>query len=101
MSQQLKSPSLHTYVHKLSGCLIAHAAMLLIVVAPIAHSQAACKVVYTISPQNTSQFGATLNIENTGTTSWTSWALTWTFANGQTIADSWKELYRRVAPMSQ
>jgi hypothetical protein len=49
----------------------------------------ACNVVYTISPQNTSAFGASITINNTGTTNWTSWTLTWSFANGQTVSSLW------------
>ncbi len=48
-----------------------------------------CHVDYSISPQNTSAFGATLSIENTGSTALTAWTLTWTFANGQTVASLW------------
>jgi cellulose 1,4-beta-cellobiosidase len=49
----------------------------------------ACTVDYTISPQNSSQFGATISIINNGTTALSNWSLTWTFANGQTISGSW------------
>jgi glucuronoarabinoxylan endo-1,4-beta-xylanase len=49
----------------------------------------ACTVDYTISPQNTSQFGATVKIINGGTTTLSNWSLTWSFANGQTFASSW------------
>ena len=52
-------------------------------------SSGACQVVYTISPQNSTSFGAALTINNTSTTAWTSWTLTWTFANGQTISSLW------------
>ncbi|MGA2890979.1 MAG: cellulase family glycosylhydrolase [Terracidiphilus sp.] len=48
-----------------------------------------CTILYAISPQNTSAFGATITIDNTGTTALTSWTLTWTFANGQTVAELW------------
>jgi hypothetical protein len=48
-----------------------------------------CHVVYAISPQNSSAFGATVSIENTGSAALTSWTLTWTFANGQTVASLW------------
>jgi cellulose 1,4-beta-cellobiosidase len=48
-----------------------------------------CTVDYTISPQNTSQFGGTITIVNGGTTALSNWSLTWTFANGQTISGSW------------
>jgi glucuronoarabinoxylan endo-1,4-beta-xylanase len=49
----------------------------------------ACEVDYTISPQNSSQFGANITIKNNGSTTLSGWSLTWTFANGQTIASSW------------
>ena len=48
-----------------------------------------CQVVYTISSQWQSGFGAAITIENTGTTNWNNWTLTWTFANGQTISSLW------------
>ena len=48
----------------------------------------ACTVDYVISPQNTSAFGASVTIVN-GPTAITSWTLTWTFANGQTVAQLW------------
>jgi hypothetical protein len=44
---------------------------------------------YTISPQNSSQFGATIGIKNGGSSTLSGWSLTWSFANGQTIASSW------------
>ena len=49
----------------------------------------ACTVDYTISPQNSSAFGAAITIKNGGTTALSNWSLKWTFANGQTIASSW------------
>ena len=48
-----------------------------------------CTVDYTISPQNTNAFGASLTLLNTGTSAWTSWTLTWAFANGQTVSSLW------------
>jgi hypothetical protein len=60
-----------------------------IILASTAAAQTACNVIYTITPQNTSAFGATITIDNTGTTAWTSWTLTWAFANGQTITSLW------------
>jgi hypothetical protein len=60
-----------------------------IVLASTGTAQTACNVVYTISPQNSSAFGAAITIDNTGTTAWTSWTLTWTFANGQTVSSLW------------
>ena len=48
-----------------------------------------CHVMYTISSQWQGGFGAAITLENTGTTNWSSWTLTWTFANGQTITSLW------------
>jgi hypothetical protein len=53
------------------------------------NSGGACQVIYTISPQSSNAFGAALTIENTSTTALTNWTLTWTFANGQTVASLW------------
>jgi endoglucanase len=47
-----------------------------------------CTVNYVISPQNSSAFGAAISIVN-GPTAITSWTLTWSFANGQTVAQLW------------
>jgi hypothetical protein len=52
-------------------------------------SGSVCGVTYTISPQNSSAFGAALTINNTSSKAWTSWTLTWTFANGQTVSSLW------------
>jgi len=49
----------------------------------------ACTVDYTISPQNSSQFGAAITIKNGGSTTLSGWSLTWSFANGQKISSSW------------
>jgi hypothetical protein len=49
----------------------------------------ACTVDYTISPQNSSNFGGSVTIINGGSTALSNWSLTWTFANGQTISSSW------------
>jgi len=55
----------------------------------VASTGGGCAVTYTSSPQNSSQFGATIAIKNNGSTTLSNWSLTWTFANGQTIASSW------------
>ena len=47
-----------------------------------------CTVDYVISPQNSSAFGAAITIKN-GSIAITSWTLTWSFANGQTISSLW------------
>jgi uncharacterized membrane protein len=50
---------------------------------------AKCTIDYTISSQWGGGFGAAITINNNGTTALTSWTLTWTFANGQTVTDLW------------
>jgi hypothetical protein len=47
-----------------------------------------CTVDYATSPQGNSAFGATITIIN-GSTAITSWTLTWSFANGQTVSSLW------------
>jgi endoglucanase len=48
-----------------------------------------CHVIYAINNQWPTGFGAGITLENTGTANWTSWILTWSFANGQTITQLW------------
>ena len=48
-----------------------------------------CHVVYSINSQWPGGFGAAITLENTGTTNWTSWSLTWSFANSQTVTQLW------------
>jgi len=48
-----------------------------------------CHVTYTVSPQNSSAFGAAITIENTGGSALNGWTLTWKFANGQTVTSLW------------
>jgi len=76
----MKSP-----VFRACGIMLATAMIL----ASSGAAQTACKVVYTISPQNNTAFGAAITIQNTGTTAWSSWSLKWAFANGQTVTSLW------------
>ena len=48
-----------------------------------------CHVTYSITNSWPGGFQAAIAIQNTGSTAWSSWNLTWTFANGQTIAGLW------------
>jgi VCBS repeat-containing protein len=48
-----------------------------------------CTIDYTISPQNSTAFGAAITIVNNSSTALSSWTLTWSFANGQTISSLW------------
>lgn len=52
-------------------------------------SGGSCKVTYTITGQWPGGFGANIAITNTGTTAWSGWTLTFSFANGQTITQLW------------
>jgi Glycosyl hydrolase family 12/Cellulose binding domain/Fibronectin type III domain len=56
---------------------------------PASGSGSSCHVVYTITNQWPSGFGASITIDNTGTTALSSWTLTWAFANGQTVSQLW------------
>jgi mannan endo-1,4-beta-mannosidase len=49
----------------------------------------ACHVAYSIVNSWPGGFQAAITIQNTGSTAWTRWDLTWTFANGQTINGLW------------
>ncbi|MGD0831329.1 MAG: hypothetical protein ABR907_10325, partial [Terracidiphilus sp.] len=62
MSQQCLPVCERSRSHRLSGYFIVLAALFLTLVSASANAQAACNVVYTISPQNTSAFGAALTI---------------------------------------
>ena len=57
-------------IRRLSAYFAVLPALLLAIslIGPRAQAQTACNVVYTISPQNTSAFGAAITIQNTGTT---------------------------------
>jgi cellulase/cellobiase CelA1/aryl-phospho-beta-D-glucosidase BglC (GH1 family) len=50
---------------------------------------ATCTVDYTISNQWPGGFGAAITINNTGAEAISSWTLTWTFANEQTVTQLW------------
>ncbi len=54
-----------------------------------AEAQSSCSVSYTITNQWPGGFGASLTVNNTGTTAISSWTLTWAFANGQTVTQLW------------
>ncbi len=69
-----------------SGSLTASASITLTVTSTTGNY---CHIVYTIGNQWPGGFGAAITLENTGTANWTSWTLTWTYANGQTITQLW------------
>ena len=87
MSQQFNASLGRTRVRRLNMFLTVLAALLIPLGASCADAQ--CKVIYTISSQWGGGFGAAISIQNTGTSAWSSWTLTWPFANGQTISQLW------------
>lgn len=49
-----------------------------------------CQVTYTLTNQWSGGFGANITIENTSSSAWTSWSLTFTFpASGQSVTQGW------------
>jgi len=52
-------------------------------------SSSKCTVDYAITSQWPGGFGGALTIVNNGLTALTSWTLTWSFANGQTVTELW------------
>ena len=55
----------------------------------VSGSGVACHVAYSIVNSWPGGFQAAIIIQNTGSMAWSSWDLTWTFVNGQTIDDLW------------
>jgi len=55
-----------------------------------AYAASYCQVSYTVTNQWQGGFGASLVVQNTGTSAWSSWTLTWTFpASGQAVSSGW------------
>jgi hypothetical protein len=52
-------------------------------------SSSKCTVDYAITSQWPGGFGGALTIVNNGSTALTSWTLSWSFANGQTVTELW------------
>ena len=58
-------------------------------VSPTVAAGFACHIDYTVSSQWGGGFGAAITINNTGTTALSSWTLTWSFPDGQTVTQLW------------
>jgi hypothetical protein len=71
-----------------SGTLTATTSIAL-TVRPATVSGFACHIDYTVVSQWGGGFGASISINNTGTTAISNWTLTWSFANGQIITQLW------------
>lgn len=53
-------------------------------------ASAYCQVTYTVNSQWTGGFSGALAIQNTSSSAWSSWSLTWTFpASGQAVTSGW------------
>lgn len=58
------------------------------------HAASYCQVNYTITNQWPGGFGTNIIIQNTSSSAWTSWQLTFTFpASGQAVTQSWNGTY--------
>jgi cellulose 1,4-beta-cellobiosidase len=71
-----------------SGTLTATTSIAL-TVRPATVSGFSCHIDYTVVSQWGGGFGASISINNTGTTAISNWTLTWSFANGQIITQLW------------
>ncbi|MFI9568424.1 cellulose binding domain-containing protein [Streptomyces rishiriensis] len=58
----------------------------------------ACAVTYTITNQWSGGFQADVKLANTGTTAWSGWSLSWTFADGQTVSQLWNADHTQSGP---
>lgn len=56
---------------------------------PTPNPTASCKVIYTVTNQWNTGFGASFTITNTGTTPINGWSLRFSFPNGQTVTQLW------------
>ncbi len=53
-----------------------------------------CQVTYTLTNQWSGGFGANITIENTSSSTWTNWSLTFTFpASGQSVTQGWNGIF--------
>src|SRR5581483_1919028 len=66
----------------------------LFVATGVTHAASYCQVTYTVTNQWSGGFGASLTIQNTSSSAWTSWTLGFTFpASGQAISQLWNGNY--------
>lgn len=73
----------------LCALIIVATSLFLYLTAP-ARAASFCQVTYTVTNQWTGGFGANLAIQNTSSSAWTSWTLTFAFpASGQTVTQGW------------
>jgi endo-1,4-beta-xylanase len=72
-------------------CALAVVATSLLLYSPSpARADSYCQVTYTVTNQWSGGFGASLVVQNTSASPWSSWTLTWTFpTSGQAIASGW------------
>ena len=56
---------------------------------PASGGGSSCHIAYSIVNQWPSGFQAAITLNNTGSSAWTNWTLTWNFANGQAITNLW------------
>jgi endo-1,4-beta-xylanase len=75
----------------LALCALAVVVFSLVLYSPSpARAASYCQVTYTVVNQWPGGFTAALVVQNTGTSSWSNWTLTWTFpASGQAVTSGW------------
>jgi hypothetical protein len=85
--------------------LLAGIAALGVALAPTGTAQAAslapnpaCQVTYTVAFEFPAHFEGELVVKNTGTTTFNSWRLAWTFADGQVITSPFNAGFTQVGP---
>jgi hypothetical protein len=65
--------------------------------ASITHAASYCQVTYTITNQWTGGFGASIAVQNTSASAWTSWSLTFAFpASGQSVTQGWNGTFTQT-----
>src|SRR2546423_8046680 len=75
----------HSLFHKPFGGLILLASTVILIASPFfisataTHAASYCQVTYTITNQWPGGFGASISIQNTSSSAWTSWSLSFTF----------------------
>lgn len=56
----------------------------------VTHAASYCQVTYTVTNQWSGGFGGSITVQNTSSSAWTSWSLTFAFpASGQSVSQGW------------
>jgi endoglucanase len=69
----------------------------LVATAPAAQAAVSCSASYAVTGSWQGGFQGSLTVQNTGD-AWTSWSVTFTFANGQTVTQGWNGRWSQSGP---